>query len=175
MKPVPAPINFPAWLKENGHLLQPPVNNYCLYNEKDFVVMVVGGPNARNDYHVNTTEEWFYQYKGDMLLKVIESGETFKDIPIKEGEMFLLPANTPHNPVRYADTIGIVLERVRPSDSVDKLRWYCDKHSRPVLIAETNLGHVTNLGTQLKPAIEQWQQTESMRKCPDCGTVAPPK
>jgi 3-hydroxyanthranilate 3,4-dioxygenase len=174
-KPLSAPIDFPKWLKENGHLLQPPVNNYCLYNEKDFVVMVVGGPNARNDYHVNNTEEWFYQYRGDMLLKVIEGGDKFKDIPIKEGEMFLLPANTPHNPVRYANTVGIVLEAVRPNDSVDKLRWYCDKHEKPVLIAESNLGHVTNLGTQLKPAIEKWQQTESMRKCPDCGHVAPPK
>lgn len=175
--PIMPPINFPKWLKENGHLLQPPVNNYCLYAEKDFIVMTVGGPNARNDYHINNTEEWFYQYKGDMLLKVIEGGNTFKDIPIKEGEMFLLPANTPHNPVRFAETIGIVIERVRPDTSADKLRWYCSSksHSKPTIVAETNLGHVTNLGTQLKPAIEKWQNDEAMRTCKECGEVMPPK
>lgn len=174
---ISPPINFPNWLKENGHLLQPPVNNYCLYAEKDFIVMTVGGPNARNDYHINNTEEWFYQYKGDMLLKVVEGGTTFKDIPIKEGEMFLLPANTPHNPVRFADTIGIVIERVRPDTSRDKLRWYCSsgKHSKPTVVAETNLGHVTNLGTQLKPAIQKWQEDESMRTCKECGEVMPSK
>ena len=175
--PISPPINFPKWLKENGHLLQPPVNNFCLYAEKDFIVMTVGGPNARNDYHINNTEDWFYQYKGDMLLKVVEGGTTFKDIPIKEGEMFLLPANTPHNPVRFANTIGIVIERVRPVTSKDRLRWYCSSgnHSKPTIVAETNLGHVTNLGTQLKPAIEKWQQDEQMRKCPECGVVMPPK
>lgn len=175
--PISPPINFPLWLKENGHLLQPPVNNYCLYAEKDFIVMTVGGPNARNDYHINNTEEWFYQYKGDMLLKVVEGGTTFKDIPIKEGEMFLLPANTPHNPVRFADTIGIVIERVRPDTSRDKLRWYCSSgnHKTPTVVAETNLGHVTNLGTQLKPAIQKWQEDESMRTCKECGEVMPPK
>ena len=177
MLPLSPPINIPAWLKENGHLLQPPVNNYCLYAAKDFIVMAVGGPNARNDYHINNTEEWFYQYKGDMLLKVVEEGKTFKDIHIKEGEMFLLPANTPHNPVRFADTIGFVVERVRPDTSRDKLRWYCQsgKHESPTVVAETNLGHVTNLGTQLKPAIQKWQEDAEMRRCKQCGETMPPK
>ena len=113
------------------------------------ITMVVGGPNSRNDYHVNETEEWFYQVKGDMLLKVI-SDNRFQDIFIREGEMFLLPPNVPHNPCRFADTIGLVMERKRPKDSTDRLRWFCpnsDAHPEPHLVREVAF-HCTDLGTQ---------------------------
>ncbi|KAI9567958.1 RmlC-like cupin domain-containing protein [Boletus coccyginus] len=161
---LPPPINFPKWLSANAHLLKPPVNNFCLYREKDFVVMVVGGPNERNDYHVNETEEWFYQYKGGMLLKVVD-GVTFRDIRIEEGEMFLLPANTPHNPVRFADTIGITRCSGTAGNPV---------HTEPTIIHKESF-HVTDLGTQLKLVIQRWQNSEELRTCKECRKVAPPK
>jgi 3-hydroxyanthranilate 3,4-dioxygenase len=136
-------------------------------------VMIVGGPNARTDYHINTTPEWFYQYKGRMLLKVIDEPSPnnpsgFKDIYINEGEMFLLPPNTPHNPVRFADTVGIVLEQPRPEGSVDKLRWYCQNCSEMVHEAAF---HCTDLGTQIKAAVEAFKGDEKARTCKKCGTV----
>jgi len=166
------PINIPKWLEENGHLLQPPVNNYLFYNEH-MTVMVVGGPNARNDYHINETPEWFYMYKGKMCLKVVDDGE-FKDIYIDEGEMFLLPPNTPHNPVRFANTVGIVIELPRPETSIDRLRWYCPDCKS--IVHEASF-HCTNLGTQIKEAINKFSESEELRKCSKCGaiaTVAPP-
>ncbi|KAJ3309560.1 3-hydroxyanthranilic acid dioxygenase [Boothiomyces sp. JEL0838] len=160
------PFNFEKWIAENKHKLQPPVNNYCLWNENNFTVMALGGPNLRTDYHVNPTEEYFYQYKGDMLLKIVHEGE-FKDLPIKEGEMFLLPANIPHNPCRFKDTIGIVIEVKRPEGKNDSLRWYCEA-CKEIVYQESF--YCTNLGVQLKPVIEKYANDVSLRTC-KCGHV----
>ena len=170
-------------LEENSHLLQPPINNYCVYNE-DFSVMVnspsldglnaanhvqiVGGPNARTDYHINQTPEWFYQYKGAMMLKVVDDGK-FRDIIIREGDMFLLPGNTPHNPVRFANTVGVVLEQRRPKDSLDRMRWYCSECGEVVHEAAF---HCTDLGTQIKAAVEDFKASDEKRTCSKCGTLA---
>lgn len=106
------PFSLARWISEHEHLLRPPVGNKCLVSTDGYFVMVVGGPNERADFHFQPTEELFYQYKGAMTLSIIEDGQ-FRNITIGEGEMFLLPANTPHSPRRYADTIGLVLERTR--------------------------------------------------------------
>ena len=103
------PINFKKWIDENRHLLKPPVGNKVVYENADFMIMVVGGPNSRKDYHVDPVEEFFYQVEGDMILKIMENDNRV-DIPIKEGEIFLLPKYIPHSPQRFKDTIGLVIE-----------------------------------------------------------------
>ncbi|CAN8099024.1 unnamed protein product [Discula destructiva] len=166
------PLNLPVWLEKNSHLLQPPINNYCVYNE-GFTVMIVGGPNARTDYHINTTPEWFYQHRGAMLLKVVdpEDDNKFKDIVIREGDMFLLPPNTPHNPVRFANTVGVVLEQQRPDGALDRVRWYCPNETCRAVVHEPAF-KLTDLGTQIKAAVEEFKASEELRRCGKCGTLA---
>ena len=103
-----------------------------------------------------------------MLLKVVDDG-AFRDIQIGEGEMFLLPPNTPHNPVRFADTVGIVLEQPRPEQSEDKLRWYCQGCGDVVHEASF---HCTDLGTQIKDAVNEFKGNEDKRRCGTCGVLA---
>ncbi|KAM4054956.1 3-hydroxyanthranilic acid dioxygenase [Hirsutella rhossiliensis] len=167
-----SPINLPKWLEENSHLLKPPVSNCCIYDD-DVTVMIVGGPNSRTDYHINQTPEWFYQYRGAMTLKVVDDG-LFRDVVIREGAMFLLPANVPHNPVRFADTVGIVIEQRRPPDALDRMRWYCIRchhDDNPVIVHEAAF-HCTDLGSQVKLAVEDFRASDDKRTCPVCGTLA---
>lgn len=103
-----------------------------------------------------------------MLLKVVDEGH-FRDIPIREGEMFLLPPNTPHNPVRFADTVGIVLEQPRPTESKDRLRWYCQNCG---VIVNEEAFHCTDLGTQIKEAVNAFKASDEKRKCKSCGELA---
>ena len=135
--------------------------------------MVVGGPNARTDYHVNETPEFFFQYKGSMLLKTVDTSKTpheFVDIPIHENSLYLLPANTPHNPVRFADTVGVVLEQKRPAESLDIMRWYCKNADCRSIVYETSF-HCTDLGTQIKGAVQAFDKDIDARTCKKCGTV----
>lgn len=168
--PLSLPLSLPKWLSENSHLLKPPINNYCVYHDP-MTVMVVGGPNARMEYHINETPEFFYQYKGRMLLKTVQKingAEEFRDVYINEGELFLLPANTPHNPVRFENTVGVVIEQPRPDGSLDRLRWYCSNCGD--IVNEASF-FCTDLGTQIKEAVNAFKEDHEARKCMNCGTV----
>eukprot|EP00386_Alphamonas_edax_P012376 GDKI01038687.1.p1 GENE.GDKI01038687.1~~GDKI01038687.1.p1 ORF type:complete len:196 (+),score=60.04 GDKI01038687.1:36-590(+) len=165
------PFNFWKLVDECKHELQPPVGNKMLYNDGDFKVMVVGGPNQRTDYHWEVGPEWFFQLKGNMCVKIVDpvTGE-FRDVPINEGEMFMLPGKTYHSPQRTADSIGIVIERERkPEEEHDRLAWFCQKPECREKIHEASF-HCTNLGLQLKPVIEQYYTgPKEGRTCKKCG------
>ena len=119
------PINFKAWIDKNRELLKPPVCNKIVYEDTEFIIMVVGGPNTRKDYHVDEGEEFFYQLEGNMTLKIMKNGKP-EDIHINEGEIFLLPSKVPHSPQRFKNTVGLVIERKRTKTELDGFQWYCD-------------------------------------------------
>jgi 3-hydroxyanthranilate 3,4-dioxygenase len=160
------PFNLQAWINENRQLLKPPVGNHMLWNQ-GLMIMVVGGPNQRSDFHVNPTEEMFYQLEGDIVLRVLD-GRDRHDIPIKQGELFVLPAGIPHSPQRPANTVGLVIERKRPDRANDHVRWYCRQCGAPVHDVEFALA---DLGKQLKPIIEDYRSKQELRTCKECGTV----
>mmetsp|Transcript_24329 Transcript_24329/g.27040 ORF Transcript_24329/g.27040 Transcript_24329/m.27040 type:complete len:293 (-) Transcript_24329:304-1182(-) len=163
----------PAWLSNNLEFFAPPVCNKLMHGEGQLKVMYVGGPNQRKDYHIEEGEEYFYQVKGDMVLKVIEKGKP-KDIIIKEGECFTLPARIPHSPQRFEDTIGLVIERERTSNETDCLRWYTDDFSQ-VLYEEWF--HCNDLGAELPPVINRYmasKQHKTGKPTPGTITDKPP-
>src|SRR5690242_10370564 len=116
-------FDFRRWIDEHRHLLKPPVGNKRVFRDSEFIIMVVGGPNARKDYHVDPGEEFFYQLEGDMLLKTVQEGKLV-DVPIRAGEILLLPAGVPHSPRRGGDTVGLVIERERRPGESDGFQWY---------------------------------------------------
>lgn len=164
-----APFNLQKWIDDNRDLLKPPVGNKNLYVEAgDFIVMVVGGPNARKDFHYNETEELFYQIEGDIIVKIQEKGQV-RDIIIKEGEIFLLPAGIPHSPIRGANTVGLVIEKVRrDSDYNDGLLWYCDKCNNPLKAYKFKLD---NIEKDFLPRFKEFYSSEEDRTCDKCGHV----
>jgi len=167
---LPPVYNLKAWVEENREHLKPPVGNKMVYKDREFLVMVVGGPNRRKDYHVEEGEEFFYQIEGDIVVRLMEEGGP-RDVEIKEGEIFLLPARIPHSPQRPENTVGIVVERVRQEGELDHLRWYCEGCGEVLHDASFQL---EDLGSQLKPVIENFYADESLRTCGKCGAVMQP-
>ena len=168
---VAAPFNFKKWIDENRHLLKPPVGNQQVYKDnKDFIVMVVGGPNSRKDYHYNEGEEFFYQLEGDIQVKIIENDKP-RTIEIKEGEIFLLPGGVPHSPQRPANTVGLVIERYRQDGEKDGFIWLCE-HCDNKLYEE--YFEMTDIVKQLPEVMKNFYGDIEKRTCKKCGTVMEP-
>ena len=165
-----AAFNFRRWIDEHAHLLKPPVGNQLVFREaEDLIVQVVGGPNARTDYHDDPYEEFFHQLRGDMVLKVIEAGRS-RDVPIREGEILLIPAHVRHSPQRSPGSVGMVVEKVRPREVDDGFEWYCPQCWALIHRVEVN---VQNIVADLPPLFEAFYSGN--RQCPRCAAIHPGK
>jgi 3-hydroxyanthranilate 3,4-dioxygenase len=166
---ITPPFNLQKWIEDNRDLLKPPVGNKNLYvNAGDFIVMIVGGPNARKDYHYNESEELFYQLEGDITVRIQYEGKA-QDVHIKEGDMFLLPANVPHSPIRGANTVGLVIEKVRKgTDLQDGLMWFCEKCNTKL---HEDRFPLTNIEKDFLSRFKAFYSSEEKRTCKNCGHV----
>jgi 3-hydroxyanthranilate 3,4-dioxygenase len=165
---IASAFNFKKWIDDNRDKLKPPVGNIQVYKEAEtFIIMVVGGPNKRKDYHYNESEEFFYQLQGNIVVKIIENGKA-REVPIKEGEIFLLPPKVPHSPQREANSIGLVVEKVRQPGETDGLQWYCENCGEKLYDEYFELKDIVK---QLSAAMERFYKNEDLRTCNNCGTV----
>ncbi|HTV94437.1 MAG TPA: 3-hydroxyanthranilate 3,4-dioxygenase [Steroidobacteraceae bacterium] len=162
------PFNLRAWVDEHRALLKPPVGNKLLFENGELIVMAVGGPNSRSDFHHDPGAEFFYQLEGDMVLRTIQSGRRL-DVPIREGEVFLLPPEVPHSPQRRAGTVGIVVERRRAAEELDGFSWYCENCGHCLYLERT---HVHDIESQLPGIFQRFFSSIERRTCSVCGAVA---
>ena len=161
------PINFKNWIEDNRELLKPPVCNKVVYENTEFIIMVVGGPNTRKDYHVDEGEEFFYQLEGKMILRIMDNHKP-RDIIIDEGEIFLLPPKVPHSPQRFENTVGLVIERKRTENELDGFQWYCD-HCNTLLFEK--FFPLTDIVKDLPPIFDAFWNDENLRKCKKCSKI----
>ena len=145
-------LNFQNWIEQNRAKLKPPVGNLQIWPDREFMVTMVGGPNARSDFHINEGEEFFYQIEGDMVLRVLENGKP-RDLPIRQGEIFLLPPKVPHSPQRKVATLGMVIERRRLPTERDGLMWICSQCGEKLY---EEFFHLTDIVTQMQPVFERF-------------------
>lgn len=164
-------FNFQGWIDQNKDKLKPPVGNAQVWEDGEMMVTVVGGPNQRRDFHDDPTEEFFYQVKGDIVVRIMEEpGKPPRDVPIREGEVFLLPKHVRHSPQRGPDTIGLVIEVPRPEGSLDAFEWFCPNCHQLIHRAEVRL---QSLVKDLPPIFDTFYSSEANRTCKHCGTVHP--
>lgn len=162
------PFNLKQWIDKHRDKLKPPVGNYEIFPGSDYIVMVVGGPNARADYHINQTPEFFYQLEGDMVLRILEGGKP-KDIDISAGDVFVLPKEVPHAPQRPAGSVGLVVEQVRRPDEQDGFRWICDD-CHQILYEE--FFHLKDIVAQLPEVFDRFYADPQHTTCKNCGWIA---
>ncbi|MCB2101629.1 MAG: 3-hydroxyanthranilate 3,4-dioxygenase [Rhodobacterales bacterium] len=168
-------FNFDAWIDANAHLLKPPVGNKLLHDDSGMIVMVVGGPNTRVDFHDDPVEEWFHQVRGDMMLKIADRGKIY-DVPIRQGEVFMLPSHTVHAPQRPQEgSVGIVVESPRMMGMKEGFEWYCFECEARVHRAEVSLTDPSGIVTALPKIYDAFHNDTEARTCPNCGALHPGK
>src|SRR5438128_2029387 len=156
-------------MDEHRRAFEPPVGNKVLWEDSQFTAMIIRGPNARRDFHVDPSDEIFYMLKGDMVLEYVQNGERRSQV-IREGGLLLVPAFTPHSPHRPADTWGLVVEIKRAATQVETLVWLCE--ACDVTIHEVTM-HVADIEKELKRAIQEFDASADLRTCKRCGHLQP--
>lgn len=168
-----APLNFQSWLDDNAHLLKPPVGNQQIWQNADYMVTVVGGPNERTDFHDDPVEEFFYQFKGEAYLLIWDRGK-YEKVTLKEGDMWLMSPHVIHSPQRpNAGSLCLVIEHKRPPHEHDALQWSCAKCGTLIKRYEMALSSIVK---DLPPVYQQFYAiNDEERTCNQCGTVHPGK
>lgn len=164
-----APFSFQKWIEENRADLKPPVGNKKVFEDGDFIIMAVGGPNTRKDYHDDPGEEFFFQVEGDMVLRIMENGKP-RDVEIKQGEMFLLPPHVYHSPQRKENTVGLVVERKRQEGELDGFLWFCDKCHNKLHEVKVQMRDIVK---DLPPLFDAFWNSDYNRACKACGHIMP--
>lgn len=166
---IQKPFNLTKWVEENRALLKPPVGNKNLYvNSGDYIVMIVAGPNARKDYHYSGSEELFYQLEGNITVYVQDNGKK-KAMKLSAGDMFLLPAKTPHSPVREENSIGLVVEKKREGKDIpDGLLWFCDNCNHKLYEVYFEL---EDIEVDFLAHFKHFYGSKALRTCENCGTI----
>ncbi len=165
-----AAFNLKSWIDAHRADLKPPVGNKLLFRDSEFIIMVIGGPNQRRDFHVDPGEEFFYQLEGDITLRTVQNGQLV-DVPIRHGEVMLLPANVPHSPRRPANTIGLVVERLRGRHEADGFQWYCERCEK---LLHEEFAMITDIETQMPPIFRRFFDQPSLRHCKHCDLPEAP-
>jgi 3-hydroxyanthranilate 3,4-dioxygenase len=160
------PINLMKWVEQHRHEMKPPVSNKYLYDGEDFFVMLINGPNARNDFHQTNSEEFFHQLQGDIVVRIVEDGK-IKDVPVRQGETFFIPGNVPHSPTRPPNTLGLVVERRRPPGETEHLQFYCDNCHALVEDIEFDCKDIV---VHFRQAMEDFWADPKRSTCGNCGT-----
>lgn len=165
-----AAFNLMKWIEDHKDILKPPVGNAQIWQDTDFMVTIVAGPNERTDFHDDPLEEFFYQIKGDMTLRIIED-DRVRDVPIREGDVLLLPPHVRHSPQRpHPGSYGLVVERVRPAGALDAFEWFCDKCGHRIHRREVQLQSIVD---DLPPVFREYYEDEALRTCGNCGWLDP--
>jgi 3-hydroxyanthranilate 3,4-dioxygenase len=162
-------FNLWTWIEQHREAFEPPVGNKVIWEDSQVTAMVVRGPNARRDFHVDPSDEIFYMLRGAMVLEYVADGKRQEQV-IREGEMMLVPARVPHSPHRPADTWGLVIEVKRRPEEQESLVWLCERCD--VQLHEVTM-HVADIERELKAAIEAFDGSPALRTCRGCGHVQP--
>ena len=169
--PRARPLDLHQWIADNAAAFEPPVSNKVVWQDSDQIFMVIRGPNARSDFHVDPYDEVFMQLKGDIRVDLMIDGERHEHW-IREGQVMLVPANVPHSPLRPANTWGVVIERPRPEGELDSLVWYCEVCGEEVSRVTF---HLSNIETELAAAMRNYNENEALRTCPTDTSIRYPR